>query len=249
MLRTDGQKMFDKSFLFSRDELAMLLSKFGIKYFYGFDLSADYESPRKYIVLMNRLIKAGFLSIGEKNLKFSSELSEVLMCIADCSYVLVFYPSAIYDGVKCCYISGNKTVLSQVYDGTNEKIKLTLADTDEIYDYISHGISMGYSAEYEEDLEPDYKIKEIISFAEKSFPTQNASELRSFEYIEWVADIVEKNSGNILQRCFAINGEECSYIVKTEKNNVDINMFTDGKVKQYLFGFLDKSGDTKNDRC
>lgn len=229
--------MLEKSFLFSRDELAMLLSKSGINYFYGFDLSSLNESPRKYIIFMNNLIKAGFLNVGEESIKFSTELSEIFRCIAESSYVTVFYPSMVCDSVKCFYVSGNKAVLLQVYNHADEKIKLTQIYTDEIYDHISCETTMGYSAENKEDEpELDSETKSIIDFAVSGFPNQDASELKSFDYIEWVADVVPKSSENIVQRCFTINGEECSYIVKIEKNSVDIDVFTDSRAKQYLTG-------------
>ena len=226
--------MPEKSYLFSRDEFAMLLSKFGINKFYGFDVSSVEETPKKYIVFMNRLVRNGFLNVGKESLVFCDELREMLRCIADCSGVLNFYPTLSYDGTKCCYISGNKVVLSQISNESDDKIRLFIADREDLYEMLGDDTISILSDDEDEDSELDYESKKIVEFAMKNFPESDASVLKAFDHVEWVADFVDKDSGEIRKRIFVLNGERCSYIISIDKDNVDINIYTRERARDVL---------------
>lgn len=232
--------MLEKSFLFSRDELAMLLSKFGVESFYGFDLSGFDESPQKYIIFMNRLVRNGIMNIGQDALVFGSEISNVFSCIANCSYIMVFYSGFSYESVKCCYVCGNRIVVTCMASGISDKIKLSLMDIEDFYDSLNLDLTVDLSDEWIDEDEPElgYEVQKVIDFAVKSFSKDNAVLLRTFDHVEWVADVADRNSGEVKQRYFIVSGTECSYIVTIDKNSVNVDLFTKNRAKQCLHNLL-----------
>ena len=232
--KKDGCKMIEKSFVFSRSELALLLSKYGIESFYGFDLSSSDKTQKQMLLLINRLVRNGMLDVGDSSLVFNKEIEKIMCCIANSNRIIVFYPGDLYGTIRCCYVFNEKTIVTQVADTSEDKIKLSLVKTEDLYDYVFDGIFSDaiIETDAEDDFDVDCETEQTIRLMLNSFPHCNSSTFRRFENVECIAESVNKNSGETSRFCAVLSGAENTYIAEIKESENNISLFSDNSMKR-----------------
>lgn len=226
--------MIEKSFVFSRSELALLLSKYGIESFYGFDLSSSDKTQKQMLLLINRLVRNGMLDVGNSSLVFNKEIENIMCCIANSNRIIVFYPGDLYGTIRCCYVFNEKTIVTQVADTSEDKIKLSLVKTEDLYDYVFDGIFSDaiIETDAEDDFDVDYETEQTIRLMLNSFPHCNSSTFRRFENVECIAESINKNSGETSRFCAVLSGAENTYIAEIKESEHNISLFSDNSMKR-----------------
>lgn len=233
--KKDGKITMYKSFVFSRTELAFLLAEAGLNTFYGFDLLVSEFKQRDALLFINKLVRSGIVGVNENSLRFNTEVSTIINCLANSKNVVVVYPGSSFCDISCCYSFGDNSVVLRVCNDSVDKIRLTMVKTFEVYDLLNSNSKTNRIDSADDDfVSSDYNAKKTVDEISKCFPKADLSVFRSFDNIDLIIGVVEKNTGNLNRIGAVISEPDIDYFAEIFYGESEICIYSEERAERFF---------------